>query len=92
MTFIVHSAREKDGPKGEVTLVFTDVQDSTRLWELDMNIMQTSIRLHNDTMRATLRETNGFEVKTEGDAVSFFNSHSYNLYSSCVPFIILMMP
>ncbi|KAG2393211.1 hypothetical protein C9374_009788 [Naegleria lovaniensis] len=57
-----------EGPKGDVTLVFTDVQDSTRLWELDMDIMQQSIKVHNDVMRQVLDETEGFEVKTEGDA------------------------
>ncbi|KAF0980605.1 hypothetical protein FDP41_013088 [Naegleria fowleri] len=57
-----------EGPKGEVTLVFTDVQDSTRLWELNIDTMQQSIKVHNDIMRQVLDETEGFEVKTEGDA------------------------
>ncbi|KAL9643316.1 hypothetical protein ABK040_014771 [Willaertia magna] len=56
------------GPQGDVTLVFTDVQDSTRLWELDLETMASSIKVHNNLMRQILKETKGFEVKTEGDA------------------------
>ena len=72
-----HSSKERIervGPQGEITLVFTDVQDSTRLWELDMYVMSHSIKLHNRLMREILEETEGFEVKTEGDAVSVRSS------------------
>jgi class 3 adenylate cyclase len=71
------SSDEPNGPEGIVTLVFTDVQDSTRLWELDLDVMAESIKIHNEIMRNLLQETNGFEVKTEGDAFmcAFSNVH-----------------
>eukprot|EP00817_Percolomonadidae_sp_ATCC50343_P006561 CAMPEP_0117424880 /NCGR_PEP_ID=MMETSP0758-20121206/5234_1 /TAXON_ID=63605 /ORGANISM="Percolomonas cosmopolitus, Strain AE-1 (ATCC 50343)" /LENGTH=1190 /DNA_ID=CAMNT_0005208971 /DNA_START=203 /DNA_END=3776 /DNA_ORIENTATION=+ len=56
------------GPEGFVTLMFTDVQSSTALWEHSVDMMAESIRLHNQCIRAILKETGGYEVKTEGDA------------------------
>lgn len=59
---------EIKAPEGTVALVFTDVQDSTRLWEFNMEMMAKSIKLHNQEFRQLLKELNGYEVKTEGDA------------------------
>ena len=56
------------GPHGCVTLVFTDIQGSTVLWETDERCMTTALHLHDNAMRALIREHKGFEVKTEGDA------------------------
>eukprot|EP01060_Flectonema_neradi_P009698 TRINITY_DN168_c1_g1_i1.p1 TRINITY_DN168_c1_g1~~TRINITY_DN168_c1_g1_i1.p1 ORF type:complete len:1756 (+),score=296.81 TRINITY_DN168_c1_g1_i1:117-5384(+) len=60
-------------PVGTVTLVFTDIQSSTALWEKNAQVMLNSIQLHNQVMRETIDRHNGYEVKTEGDAfmVSF---------------------
>ena len=55
-------------PKGEVTLVFTDVQSSTDQWEKRPDAMAESLRLHNEIMREIIGEYRGYEVKTEGDA------------------------
>ncbi|SPO26130.1 probable Adenylate cyclase [Ustilago trichophora] len=59
-------------PIGQVALVFTDIKNSTSLWETN-NGMQTAMRLHNYLLRRQLRTIGGYEVKTEGDAfmVSF---------------------
>ena len=60
-------------PVGTVTLVFTDIQSSTLLWEKDAKLMLNAIQLHNKIMRETIERHAGYEVKTEGDAfmVSF---------------------
>ena len=60
-------------PVGTVTLVFTDIQSSTALWEKNAQVMLSSIQLHNQIMRETIDRHRGYEVKTEGDAfmVSF---------------------
>eukprot|EP01080_Neovahlkampfia_damariscottae_P004149 gene4149-7459_t len=63
-----HINKGRKGPYGEVTLVFTDVQDSTSLWEMSSSVMQQSLKIHNQEIRKVIEETNGFEVKTEGDA------------------------
>eukprot|EP01027_Heterolobosea_sp_BB2_P018717 GEZU01026328.1.p1 GENE.GEZU01026328.1~~GEZU01026328.1.p1 ORF type:complete len:761 (-),score=101.66 GEZU01026328.1:58-2340(-) len=55
-------------PSGKVALVFTDVQDSTRLWERSLEGTAAAIKLHNQVMRECLQECQGYEVKTEGDA------------------------
>eukprot|EP00817_Percolomonadidae_sp_ATCC50343_P003580 CAMPEP_0117426718 /NCGR_PEP_ID=MMETSP0758-20121206/6755_1 /TAXON_ID=63605 /ORGANISM="Percolomonas cosmopolitus, Strain AE-1 (ATCC 50343)" /LENGTH=709 /DNA_ID=CAMNT_0005212013 /DNA_START=519 /DNA_END=2645 /DNA_ORIENTATION=- len=57
-----------DAPQGEVALVFTDIQDSTKLWEHDQEAMQSAVMIHNRVMREAILEFNGYEVKTEGDA------------------------
>lgn len=64
--------REVAPPVGMVALVFTDIRNSTALWESNPG-MQTAIRMHNQLLRRQLRAIGGYEVKTEGDAfmVSF---------------------
>ncbi|KAK4700749.1 hypothetical protein P7C70_g5496, partial [Phenoliferia sp. Uapishka_3] len=64
--------REVSPPIGLVALVFTDIRNSTMLWETNPG-MQTAIRMHNQLLRRQLRAIGGYEVKTEGDAfmVSF---------------------
>ncbi|SCV70117.1 BQ2448_1511 [Microbotryum intermedium] len=59
--------REVDPPVGMVALVFTDIRNSTALWESNPG-MQTAIRMHNQLFRRQLRAIGGYEVKTEGDA------------------------
>lgn len=55
-------------PTGNLAIVFTDIKNSTFLWELFPNAMRTAIKTHNDIMRRLLRIYGGYEVKTEGDA------------------------
>ncbi|RKP38296.1 hypothetical protein BJ085DRAFT_16874, partial [Dimargaris cristalligena] len=65
--------REVEPPTGDVALVFTDIKNSTFLWETIPVAMRSAIRVHNHIMRRELRTIGGYEVKTEGDAfmVSF---------------------
>lgn len=56
------------GPSGTVTLVFTDVQDSSRLWEKHGRHFEPVLALHNQLMREQIAAHGGYEVKTEGDA------------------------
>ncbi|KAF2724254.1 PP2C-domain-containing protein [Polychaeton citri CBS 116435] len=60
--------QEVEAPTGLVTLVFTDIKNSTMMWETYPVAMQSAIRLHNELMRRQLRIIGGYEVKTEGDA------------------------
>lgn len=54
-------------------MVFTDIKNSTTLWENYPVAMRSAIKSHNEVMRRQLRVIGGYEVKTEGDAfmVSF---------------------
>ena len=63
------------GPKGRVTMLFTDIQSSTSLWEADEDTMAECLIMHDNILRLKLKAHNGFEVKTEGDAfMSAFGS------------------
>ena len=64
---------EVEAPEGDLSMVFTDIKNSTTLWENYPVAMRSAIKLHNDVMRRQLRVIGGYEVKTEGDAfvVSF---------------------
>jgi predicted ATPase/class 3 adenylate cyclase/Tfp pilus assembly protein PilF len=57
-----------DAPIGQVTLVFTDVEDSTVLWDQVPDGMREALALHDAIMRETLGAAQGYEVKSEGDA------------------------
>lgn len=64
---------EIDPPVGNLALVFTDIKNSTLLWDTYPVAMRSAIKLHNTIMRRQLRIVGGYEVKTEGDSfmVSF---------------------
>nr|XP_019043899.1 adenylate cyclase [Kwoniella bestiolae CBS 10118]OCF22829.1 adenylate cyclase [Kwoniella bestiolae CBS 10118] len=64
--------REIEPPTGQIAIVFTDIVNSTHLWETNPG-MPTSIKIHHNFMRRQLRLDGGYEVKTEGDSfmVSF---------------------
>jgi len=51
-----------------VTLVFTDVQGSTALWEAVPEAMWLGLALHDALLRDRIDLYSGYEVKTEGDA------------------------
>ncbi len=52
----------------DVTLVFTDVQGSTEIWEQLGDDFQPLLDLHDTMMRRAIAGNAGYEVKTEGDA------------------------
>ena len=64
---------EVEAPTGDLSMVFTDIKNSTTLWENHPVAMRSAIKSHNEVMRRQLRVIGGYEVKTEGDAfmVSF---------------------
>ncbi|KAG7700311.1 hypothetical protein KL930_000999 [Ogataea haglerorum] len=64
---------EIEPPTGELAMVFTDIKNSTLLWDTYPVAMRSAIKVHNAIMRRQLRIIGGYEVKTEGDAfmVSF---------------------
>lgn len=60
-------------PRGTVTLVFTDIEGSTRLLEeLGSERYADALRLHRRLLRAVFEHHRGYEVDNEGD--SFFVS------------------
>ncbi|KAG7866722.1 hypothetical protein KL916_005430, partial [Ogataea parapolymorpha] len=59
---------EIEPPTGELAMVFTDIKNSTLLWDTYPVAMRSAIKVHNAIMRRQLRIIGGYEVKTEGDA------------------------
>eukprot|EP01012_Entosiphon_sulcatum_P005933 TRINITY_DN12765_c0_g1_i1.p1 TRINITY_DN12765_c0_g1~~TRINITY_DN12765_c0_g1_i1.p1 ORF type:complete len:824 (-),score=120.43 TRINITY_DN12765_c0_g1_i1:216-2687(-) len=55
-------------PVGKLTLIFTDIQSSTVLWNRDTKNMRSALRLHHTVLRQSLSVFKAYEVKTEGDA------------------------
>ena len=55
-------------PTGTLTLVFSDIQGSTVLWEHFDTDFKGILDLHNQLIRDSIQQFHGYEVKTEGDA------------------------
>jgi predicted ATPase/class 3 adenylate cyclase len=55
-------------PSGTVTFLFTDIVDSTRLWEQDPKAMAQALARHDRSMREVIAAHNGSVVKTVGDS------------------------
>ncbi|KAJ4224047.1 hypothetical protein NW759_005715 [Fusarium solani] len=85
---------EIPAPTGNVSIVFTDIKNSTTLWEMYPSAMRSAIKLHNEFMRRQLRKIGGYEVKTEGDAfmVSFPTATSALLWTFSVQTGLLDLP
>ncbi|GFR47145.1 hypothetical protein Agub_g8835 [Astrephomene gubernaculifera] len=53
----------------DTTLLITDIQSSTTLWEaLPVSVMDAALKLHHTTIRRMLAEYDGYETGTEGDS------------------------
>ena len=55
-------------PSGTITLLFTDVEGSTKLWETEPELMAQALRRHDEILRAAIEQAGGFVFKTVGDA------------------------
>jgi serine/threonine protein kinase len=49
-------------PEGEVTIVFSDITRAASLWEFNPAAMKDATLMHNETLRALLKQHNGYEV------------------------------
>ncbi|MEP7063351.1 MAG: adenylate/guanylate cyclase domain-containing protein [Betaproteobacteria bacterium] len=57
-----------DLPTGTVTLLFTDIEGSTRLWESHAAAMRVSLTRHDALLRHCIDDHDGHVFKTGGDA------------------------
>jgi class 3 adenylate cyclase len=55
-------------PSGTVTLLFTDVEGSTRLWEAERDAMAAALRRHDEILRGAIEQVGGYVFKTVGDS------------------------
>eukprot|EP01116_Phalansterium_solitarium_P023882 TRINITY_DN8575_c0_g1_i3.p1 TRINITY_DN8575_c0_g1~~TRINITY_DN8575_c0_g1_i3.p1 ORF type:complete len:981 (-),score=350.39 TRINITY_DN8575_c0_g1_i3:220-3162(-) len=73
-----------DAPLGNVAICFTDIEGSTEKWESNPEWMQKALTLHNELIRRLIRETRGYEVKTEGDSFMIAWPDAVQAVSFCV--------
>ena len=57
-----------DLPTGTVTLLFTDIEGSTRLWEAHAAAMRAALARHDALLRHCIDDHDGHVFKTGGDA------------------------
>jgi class 3 adenylate cyclase len=55
-------------PSGTVTLLFTDVEGSTRLWDAERDAMAAALRRHDEILRDAIEAVGGYVFKTVGDS------------------------
>ena len=55
-------------PSGTVTLLFTDIEGSTRLWEAHPDAMRDALSRHDVVVRDAVEAAGGYVFKTVGDA------------------------
>jgi predicted ATPase/class 3 adenylate cyclase len=55
-------------PTGTVTFLFTDIEDSTKMWERSPQAMQAALVRHDEILRLAMEEHGGYVFKTVGDA------------------------
>jgi predicted ATPase/class 3 adenylate cyclase len=56
-------------PTGAVTFLFTDIEDSTRLWERHPEAMKAALAKHDSMLKEAIASNQGQIVKTTGDGV-----------------------
>ncbi|KAF8271493.1 hypothetical protein EI94DRAFT_1568332 [Lactarius quietus] len=81
-------------PVGQVVLAFTDIVNSTHLWDVNETAMRTAVTMHHQLLRRNVRICGGYEVKTEGDAfmVAFTTVSAALLWCSSVQMLLLDEP
>ena len=56
-------------PTGTVTFLFTDLERSTRLWEVERAAMPEALRRHDELLQGAIERHTGYRVKGTGDGV-----------------------
>ena len=59
-------------PAGDVTYLFTDIEGSTRLWEIGPEEMSRALVRHDEIVSQTVAEHGGVVVRSRGEGDSFF--------------------
>ena len=56
-------------PSGTVTFLFTDIENSTPLWEKYPEAMKTALAKHDSILKDAVESHNGYIIKTTGDGI-----------------------
>ena len=71
-------------PSGTVTFLFTDLEGSTRLWEVHGDAMLDALVVHDAILRAAISIHDGRIVKTTGDGVHAVFANAVNAVDAAV--------
>jgi predicted ATPase/class 3 adenylate cyclase len=58
------------GPSGTVTFLFTDIEGSTRMWQVDEEAMRRAVSRHDELLRTSVAEQGGTIFSTAGDGMA----------------------
>jgi len=67
-----------------VTLLFTDIEGSTALWERDGSLMSQALAAHDALARNAVETHHGQVVKTTGDGVHAVFDHALDALAATV--------
>lgn len=67
-------------PEGDITIVYTDIQGSTAMWEANPVAMKEALDLHDRIIRKCYSNQNGYEITTEGDAFQLAFNHPLDAF------------
>src|SRR4026208_767024 len=56
-------------PSGTVTFLFTDIEDSTKLWEMYPEAMHSGLAKHDAILKKAIETNHGQIIKTTGDGI-----------------------
>ena len=59
--------KKEDYPQGQVTFLFTDLVDSTKLWEIFPEAMHEALARHDALLKEVVTAFQGWTVKTTGN-------------------------
>jgi class 3 adenylate cyclase len=68
VTLPAGGAAMSGAPSGTVTLLFTDVEGSTQLWDAEREAMGGALRRHDVILRDAIEQAGGYVFKTVGDS------------------------
>lgn len=71
-------------PKGMVTIVITDIQGSTMMWEENASAMKDALDVHDAIIRKCYVKQSGYEITTEGDSFHLAFHHPLDALSFCL--------
>jgi predicted ATPase/class 3 adenylate cyclase len=71
-------------PSGVVTLLFTDIEGSTSLWESHPTEMKLALARHDELVRSVVEDADGYVFKTVGDAFCVAFAHANDAVQAAV--------
>ncbi len=66
-------------PSGTVTFLFTDIEDSTRLWEQHPEAIKSALAEHDATLKHAITSNNDYIIKGTGDRIHAFFEKAIDL-------------